>query len=235
MKDNINSEVVQNTDSSVSNDAVGSAAEAHSDSTSGNIPQAEKNNNNYVYSVQSNTPLEEPKSQKELNFEALRRSKRESELEVERLRKQLEERNKASKIKETEAIEARLKEEAIEARLKNEYKDLDKVLSPNNIEVLKARDPQFASIISSGKGAPEDLYHRAIAAYSLIKKYGIYIEDNHADDRARVEENLSKPKPTSAISSGSESLGEFAEFANMDTEERRRAIFKKVMERASGI
>ena len=122
----------------------------------------------------------------------------------------------------------------IENRLKDTYPDLEEVINSDNIEKLKDLDPNFARLVRNGSKDPNDLYHRVIAAYSLIKKHGIHVSDAHAGDRARVENNMAKPRPAVAASTTSEGLSEFAGFVNMNTEDRRRAIFEMARKRANG-
>lgn len=83
-----------------------------------------------------------------------------------------------------------------EARLKVQYPDFDKVVSANNIEELKVSYPELAQTLQSSP----DLYTQAASAYTLIKKLGIYKEDIYKEDRARAQDNASKPKPMNSIS-----------------------------------
>ena len=135
------------------------------------------------------------------------------------------------------AQQNQLKAKSIEEKLKSEFPDLEEVVTSDNIEVLKARDPNFAKIINRAPSDPDELYHRAVAAHTLIKKYGIYVKDNHVKDRARVEKNMAKPRPASsasAASTSSEGLSDFSSFAGMNEDDRRQAIFKLARERADG-
>jgi hypothetical protein len=121
----------------------------------------------------------------------------------------------------------------IEQKLKAGFPDLEQVVNDETIEVLKARDKSFAKIIDSQPQSVDELYNRAVSAYALIKKYGIYVEDNHKADRARVEKNMSKPRPVStAAATPSEGLADFAQFAHLNDEERSRAINKLARQRA---
>jgi len=121
----------------------------------------------------------------------------------------------------------------IEQKLKVDFPDLEQVVNDETIEVLKARDKSFAKIIDSQPQSVDELYNRAVSAYTLIKKYGIYVEDNHKADRARVEKNMSKPRPVStAAATPSEGLADFAQFAHLNDKERSRAINKLARQRA---
>ena len=120
----------------------------------------------------------------------------------------------------------------IEQQLKQNFPDFENVINEENIDVLKARDTNFAKATSKAIAEPDELYHRAVAAYTLIKRYGIYVKDEHQGDRARVAKNMAKPRPASA-SAQTESLADFASFSTMNEEERRKAIFKVARERAN--
>ena len=189
-----------------------------------------------------------------LNFEALREAKKQAELERDEMRAQLDARNNAPAVppKDESELEMTRREvrelkqnwknqrdtaeaNKIESQLRETYPDLDKVINKDNLELLKARDKTFSKLVNSRPSGPDDLYHRAIAAYSLIKKYGIHVEDKHVDDRARVAANMAKPRPASAAATtNSEGLAEFSAFTNMNSEERRKAVFKLARERANG-
>lgn len=188
--------------------------------------------------------LQERNNSPASNFEALRESKQRIERERDELRAKLKERDSGvdtsrEDIKELKQNWVNQRNEVesnrIESQLRETYPDLDSVINNKNIEELKKKDKNFAKMIDSSSNNPNDLYHRAVAAYSLIKKHGIYVEDNYADDRARVSDNMSKPRPASSASTRtSEGLADFAAFSDMNTEERRKAIFKLARERANG-
>lgn len=87
--------------------------------------------------------------------------------------------------------------ESTEARLKSQYSDFDKVVSKENIEALKDSYPEIAASISSNP----DIYGRAVSAYTLIKKMGIYADNaQYESDRLTAQRNAAKPKPTASIS-----------------------------------
>src|SRR5579859_2725601 len=57
-----------------------------------------------------------------------------------------------------------------EARLKHQYPDFDKVVSASNIASLSEMYPDVAKTI----GDSQDLYSKAVTAYTVIKNLGIY-------------------------------------------------------------
>ena len=197
------------------------------------------------------------------NFKALRQAKKQAEKERDELALQikafnLSRKNEVARTSDTEeddvyeddmsktrrelkdlqnkiyAQENQVKAKSIEVKLKTEFPDLEAVVNEDNIDTLKARDPNFAKIINRAPSDPDELYHRAVAAYTLIKKYGIYVKDDHVKDRARVEKNMAKPRPAqSRTSTPSEGLADFADFVGMDDQERSKAILKLAKERAN--
>lgn len=195
-------------------------------------------------------PVEQVDEVKELNFRALRNAKRKAEEERDELYSRINESKKYKPVvNETELEKNRrdireLKQswqhqqdkvatENIERQLKETYPDLDNVINQDNIELLKARDANFSKMVNSSPTGPSDLYHRAIAAYSLIKKYGIHVDDKHVDARAKVAGNMAKPRPASAAATTSEGLADFSGFVNMNKSERRKAIFTMARNRAN--
>ena len=202
-----------------------------------------------------NTDNEQQRNE-QINFKALRQAKKRAEKERDELAKKIEELSNAKQNEVSDDIyeddisktrkeiqelkqqwqqqQNQVKARTIEEKLKSEFPDLETVVNEDNIEVLKARDPNFAKIINRAPNDPDELYHRAVAAYTLIKKYGIYVKDDHKKDREKVAKNMAKPRPASAASSStSEGLADFSDFSSMNSEERRKAIFKLARERAN--
>jgi len=206
--------------------------------------------------VESTVDDSEKLRQDQLNFKAMREAKRQAELERDELVAKLKQFEAAKKVepedddiydddisktrKELNELksqwaaqqnQARIMQ--IEQKLKNDFPDLEKVVNDETIEVLRTRDKEFAKIIDTAPQSTDELYNRALSAYTLIKKYGIYVEDKHKADRDRVEKNLSKPRPVStASSSPSEGLADFAGFAGLNDEDRQKAIYQLARERA---
>ena len=83
-----------------------------------------------------------------------------------------------------------------ETRLRSQFSDFDQVLTAENIEALKKNEPELSSAISS----TQDLYTKAVSTYKMIKKLGIYVEDNFEADRELVKKNSLKPKPLASVS-----------------------------------
>ncbi len=119
--------------------------------------------------------------------------------------------------------------DSAEARLKAQYVDFDKVVSRENIEALRESYPELATSIHS----TPDIYARAVSAYTMIKKMGIYQDTQQYDaDRELAQRNAAKPKPTASISpqQGDSPLSKANAFANGLTKELKAQLIKEMAE-----
>jgi hypothetical protein len=137
---------------------------------------------------------------------------------IKNLERQLEEYQQRSSLATTET------------RLKAEYPDFDKVVSKDNIEVLKLTYPELAQSIDSNP----DLYVKAKSAYTLIKKLGIEQDlNNYEQENERANKNLAKPKPAVNTQQGDSPLSMANAFAGGATKEARMKIYRQAQEYAS--
>ena len=115
-----------------------------------------------------------------------------------------------------------------EVRVRSEMPDYDKVVSDENIELLKTMEPDLADSIA----ANPNLYSKAKAAYRAIKKNGIYVEDTYQKDRALVEKNMAKPRPLSSVSpqQSNSPLSHANAFANGLTKELQEQMIREMDE-----
>lgn len=119
--------------------------------------------------------------------------------------------------------------DSAEARLKAQYADFDKVVSRENIEALRDAYPELATSIHS----TPDIYSRAVSAYTMIKKMGIYQDSQqYSADREIAQRNAAKPKPTASISpqQGDSPLSKANAFANGLTKELKAQLIKEMAE-----
>lgn len=119
-------------------------------------------------------------------------------------------------------------ETLIENKLKSQFPDFDKVVTKENIEILKQTEPEIAaSIIASN-----DLYSKGVSAYKMLKNLNIYKEDSYSKDRQKAEENLAKPRSLSSVSpqSGSTPLSKVNAFAEGLTPELKAQLYKEMQE-----
>jgi hypothetical protein len=119
-------------------------------------------------------------------------------------------------------------EQTIEAQIKAQYPDFDKVVTKDTIEQLKNDYPDIAATINTSP----DLKSKAITAYTLMKKLGIYTEDIYEKDRLVAQKNSAKPRPVNSISpqQGETPLSRANAFANGLTEDLQKALHKEMIE-----
>lgn len=117
---------------------------------------------------------------------------------------------------------------AMEAKIKAQYPDFEKVVSPENIEKLKADFPAIANTLNSATNY-EDL---ATSAYTLMHRLGIYKEDNFVAEKARAQMNAAKPKPMNSINpqKGDSALAHANAFAGGLTEQLKAQLLKEMNE-----
>ena len=72
--------------------------------------------------------------------------------------------------------EQQTSEQVAESRLKMQYPDFDKVVSADNIAMLRNLHPEIASTLNASSS---DLYSKAVSAYTMIKRLGIHVEDTY--------------------------------------------------------
>lgn len=115
-----------------------------------------------------------------------------------------------------------------ETRLKAEYPDIEKVLSKENMDILKMEYPELAESINSNT----DIYKKAKSAYQLITKLGINVEDTFVEDKQKALKNSTKPRPLASISpqQGDSPLSRANAFANGLTDELRKQLHREMIE-----
>lgn len=142
------------------------------------------------------------------------------------------ERKYQKKLEELEkkyaGYEQKNQEMAIENRIKYSYPDFDKVVSPENIEYLRENEPELAQTLNSSS----DLYSKAVSAYKLIKKLGIYRDDNFQQERSTAQRNAAKPKSSATISpqQGESPLSNANAFANGLTKDLKNKLWAEMNE-----
>ncbi len=113
-----------------------------------------------------------------------------------------------------------------ETHLRNRYPDIDKVVSKENLDILKEEYPEIAETINT---AP-DFYNKAVAAYTLIKKFGISQEDTYMEDKLKAQKNAAKPRPLASVNpqQGESPLSKANAFANGLTDELKLQLRKEM-------
>lgn len=117
-----------------------------------------------------------------------------------------------------------------EAKLKNEFPDIETVVSAENIQTLRDMYPEIAETISSNN----DLYTKAKAAYTVIRKLGIHSSQDYSAEKQLAQKNMAKPKPLASVSpqQGESPIARANAFANGLTPELK-AQLRKEMEEAT--
>lgn len=122
--------------------------------------------------------------------------------------------------------ETKTNEERAEAALRSKYADFDKVVSRDNIDLLTEAYPELARTIHSNN----DLYTKAVSAYTMIKKFGIYQESPFTSEKALAMKNVAKPRPLTSVSpqQGDSPLGRANAFANGLTDDLKTQLLKEM-------
>lgn len=115
-----------------------------------------------------------------------------------------------------------------EAMIKIKYPDIDKVVTSDNIAILRQLDPDFAEMMDTSSSFKA----KAISAYKKIKESGIYQEDTYGNDKAVAMKNAAKPRPASSVSpqQGEGPLSRANAFANGLTEDLKKELLKEMNE-----
>lgn len=120
----------------------------------------------------------------------------------------------------------------IENKLRGEYPDFEKIVSKSNIDILKELHPHIAATLNSSN----DLYSKAVSAYTLIKSLGIHVDDTFQADRELAQKNAAKPRPLTSVSpqQGDSPLSKANAFANGLTPELQKQMLKEMSEARRG-
>lgn len=114
-----------------------------------------------------------------------------------------------------------------EIRLKTEFPDFDAVVTKENIETLKAMDPELAETIA----ANPNIYSKAKVTYNQIKRMGI-VNNAYDADKAKAASNLAKPRPLASVNpqQGDSPLSKANAFANGLTDDLKKELWRDMQE-----
>jgi preprotein translocase subunit SecD len=117
---------------------------------------------------------------------------------------------------------------SVESRIKGTYSDFDKVVTMDNIEKLKNQYPELAASVDS----TPDLYSKAVAAYTLIQKFGLNESDPYMQDKMKAQANAAKPRPLASVSpqQGGSPMEKANAFATGLTPELKAQLLKEMTE-----
>lgn len=198
--------------------------------------------------------IQEQRNSQEINFVALRKAKEAAEKERDEYLKRLKEieetrtpvkevlNEKEESISDDDIVEGRhlrkieeklrsyehsMQTTAAEIQLKSRYPDFDTVVNKENIEKLRQTYPEIAATISQS----QDMYSKAISAYTLIKKLNIDTDGKFDSQREAVTSNINKPRPLNSVSpqQGNSPLEHANAFANGLTPDLKKKLFKEMM------
>jgi adenylate cyclase class IV len=117
---------------------------------------------------------------------------------------------------------------ATEVKLKQKYPDFDAIVSVENLENLRSSYPEIAHTIDSSN----DLYSKAVTAYTMIKRLGISPQDDpFKHEKELAQRNAAKPKSLASISpqQGDSPLSKANAFANGTlTEDMKQQLWKEM-------
>jgi hypothetical protein len=94
-----------------------------------------------------------------------------------------------------EQYEQRLAALTAEAQLRTKYPDIDNVINADNLQILKDEEPELFSVVMR----ETDIYSKSVAAYKMIKKLALEKDPVVQENKARVQQNLSKPRRAASV------------------------------------
>jgi hypothetical protein len=119
-----------------------------------------------------------------------------------------------------------LETQLAETRLRSQYPDIDKVVSPENLALLKERYPDIAQTLSADK----NFYSQASSAYTILKNLGIHQDSSLYDkERSIAQNNSAKPRPLTSISHGDSPLSRANAFADGLTDDLKKQLHKEMI------
>ena len=123
-------------------------------------------------------------------------------------------------------------EQTVEARLKANHPDFDKVVNQETLSVLRENYPDIAQTLNSST----DLYSKASAAYTMVKKLGLYTPDHYEKERAQAANNAVKPRSTASVSpqQGESPLSNANAFSQGLTPELKKKLYAEMLEAKKG-
>jgi len=116
-----------------------------------------------------------------------------------------------------------------EKTLRSRYKDLDVVLTPDNIKNLEALYPEDAAMIA----ATPNIKARAILAYNAIKERGLGANDYEQQDK-KIQENKAKYKNSATVAPqyGDSPLSRAGDYDRRILTDERRAQLREQVKQA---
>ncbi len=115
-----------------------------------------------------------------------------------------------------------------EMRLKMEMPDLDSVVNSETLNSLRKMYPELANTVN----AHPDLYTKAKAAYTIIKKLNISnVETNGYDyeaDKRKIQTNMSKPRAIQSVAPRQSALAQSSAYDGELTDALKAQLWKEM-------
>ncbi len=134
--------------------------------------------------------------------------------------------------KQLESFQQQTSQTSVEAKIKANYPDFESVVSKENVDLLNEQYPEIAQSLKDTR----DIYAKASAAYTVMKKFGIgqLAQDNIVKQAEKVKAvlNTQKPRPLTSISpqQGDTPLSKANAFANGLTKDLQAQLLKEMMD-----
>lgn len=128
--------------------------------------------------------------------------------------------------KELRSYHSQTSETAVEAKIKSNFPDFTDVVSQQNVARLNSEFPEIAQTL---RDTP-DIYNKAAAAYSIMKRFGIYKDTSYDEDKMKAVKNAQKPRPVASVSpqQGDSPLSKANAFANGLNKELQKKLLEEM-------
>ena len=113
--------------------------------------------------------------------------------------------------------------QTVEERLRLKYADYDAVVNKDNLQHLFSTAPELVKMLKANQ---DDPYEQAIAAYKLMKKFGVTGEDSE-----KLKENQTKPRSVNSLGPTS-ALSQANAFSRGLTPDLRKQLYNEMREAA---
>ena len=111
----------------------------------------------------------------------------------------------------------------VEDRVRSKYADYDQVVNKDNLESLFSTAPELVNMLKANQENP---YEQAVAAYKLMKKFGV-----SSEDAVKLKENQSKPRSVNSVGQTS-ALSQANAFSRGLTPDLRKQLWNEMKEAA---
>jgi len=117
---------------------------------------------------------------------------------------------------------------SIETRLNTQFSDFSSVVNEDTMSTFKELYPEVAKTLVSSP----DLHSKAVSAYTLIKKLGIYQDPSpYNKDINKIKSNASKPRSSAAVApqQGDSPLSMASEFSDGLTDDLKKKLYQDMI------